>query len=163
MPNYFFRASNYCSLSYTTTHLHSFIGEKPLCDYAMRKLVELAARQGRQKMHFAGVAHASAQAGSNDFAIYGYGDFWADLILFVTYARFKARVMRVEIVNHLSNGLTVRWNLSLAIGQILHEWGNPSNRHNRRLFRFVLRYCGALCYAVCMSCAVSSTARTILS
>jgi len=163
MPNYFSRSSNYCSLSYTTTHLHSFIGEKPLCDYAVRRLVDLAARQGREKMHFAKVTHASAQARSNDFAIYSYGDFWADLILLVTYARFKARVMRVEIVNHLSDGLTVRWNLSLAISQILHEWRNPSNGHNRRLSRFVLRPCYALCYAFCMSCAVSSTARTILS
>tara|TARA_B100000212_G_C27080488_1_gene407885 strand:+ start:187 stop:435 length:249 start_codon:yes stop_codon:yes gene_type:complete len=82
----------------------------------MRKLVELAARQGGKKVHFARVAHASAQARSNEFAIYSYSYFWADLVLLVTYARFKARVMRVEIVNHLSNGLTVCWNLSPAIG-----------------------------------------------
>ena len=110
----------------------------------MRNLVELAARQGWKKVYFAGLAHVSAKAGSDYFTIYSYGDFRTDLIMLVTYARFKARIVRVEIVNHLSNGLTVRWNLSLSVGQFLHEWRDPSNGHNRRLSCVAFRPCRAL-------------------
>ena len=123
----------------TRLDLHG--SSRALC---LRELVELAAGQSWKKVHFAGVVHLGSQSGSDDFAIYSYGDFWADLILLVTYPCFKARIVCVEMVNYLPDCLTIGWNLSLSVGQFLHEWRDPSNGHNRRLSRAALRPCRAL-------------------
>ena len=101
----------------------------------LRESAELAAGQSWKKVHFAGVVHPGSQSGSDDFAIYSYGDFWADLILLVTYPCFKARIVCVEMVNHLPDCLTIGWNLSLSVGQFLQERRNPGDGHNRRLSR----------------------------
>ena len=110
----------------------------------LRESAELAAGQSWKKVHFAGIVHPGSQSGSDDFAIYSYGDLWADLILLVTYPCFKARIAGVEMVNHLPDGLTIGWNLSLSVGQFLQERRNPGDGHNRRLSR-LRAGCAELC------------------
>lgn len=72
--------------------------------------------------------HLSPQSSGNDFAIYRDGDLGLDAVA-VENSLLEARVAGVERGNDFAHGRALYLYLLLTSSQLLHQRGNPSDRH----------------------------------